>query len=193
MDCNFEKLKNEIEDYINRELKPKRLKHTYGVADEAKKLASLYGADVQKAELASLFHDMFRSAPVETLNKYVTKLGLPNKFIDNPNLSHGKIAAEIMKDKFGIEDEELIDAVAYHTTGRAGMSLLEKIIFLADAIEPGRDYPGVEETRKLAYIDLDRACMDVMNRSIEFIKSKGDKLDKDTVNAREDLKEKLNL
>ena len=73
------------------------------------------------------------------------------------------------------------------------MSLLEKIIFLADAIEPGRDYPGVEETRKLAYIDLDRACMDVMNRSIEFIKSKGDKLDKDTVNAREDLKEKLNL
>ena len=193
LDSDFEKLKNEIENYIHKKLKPKRLKHTYGVAQEAVKLALFYGTDVKKAELAALFHDMFRSASVEELNRYVKKYGLPNKFTDNPNISHGKIAAEVMKDKFAIRDKELIDAVAYHTTGRVGMSKLEKIIFLADAIEPGRDYPGVEETRNLAYIDLDKACMHVMDRSIEFIKSKGDKLDKDTVNAREDLKEKLNL
>lgn len=189
----FQAVERKIQRHIERKLKPKRLKHTYGVAEEAVKLAEIYGADMKKARLAALFHDMFRSEDNGELNRLIKEYGLPNTFINNPNLSHGKIAAASMKKDFGIEDEELLNAVAYHTTGRENMSLLEKIIFLADAIEPGRDYPGVQEARRLAYTDLDRACLNVMDRSIEFIKSKGDELDMDTVRARDYLKEKLNL
>ena len=113
--------------------------------------------------------------------------------MDNANLSHSKVAAEIMKRDYGIEDEDMINAVSFHTTGRAGMSRLEKIIFLADAIEPGRNYPSVEETRRLAYIDLDKACISSLERTVEYIRGKGEYLDPDTVNALNYLKEKQDL
>lgn len=190
---DFDSLKNEITAYIEKNLKEKRLKHTYSVAAEAVKLAELYGEDVQKAELAALFHDMFRSTPVSVLNMYIRQLGLPKNIMDNPSLSHGKIAAVVMKRDYGIEDEDILNAVSYHTTGRAGMSKLEKIIFLADAIEPGRNYPTVEETRQLAYIDLDLACINSLERTVEYISGIGEYLDPDTINAIKDLKEKLEI
>ena len=189
MDCT----KNKIVSYIERNLSEKRLTHTYSVRDEAVKLAEIYGADTGKAELAALFHDMFRSTSVDIINMYVRHLGLPERFLGNVNLAHSKIAAEIMKRDYLVSDEDIINAVSYHTTGRAGMSLLEKIVFLADAIEPGRNYPTVEETRKLAYLDLDRACISSLERTIEYINKKGEYLDPDTVDALEDLKEKRNL
>ena len=189
----FDDLKNEIKRYIENNLNEKRLKHTYSVVSEAKKLAAHYGEDPQKAEIAALFHDMYRSTPVSVLNMYVRQLGLPKNIMDNANLSHGKIAAVIMKRDYGIEDEDILNAVAYHTTGRAGMSTLEKIIFLADAIEPGRNYPTVEETRRLAYIDLNKACISSLERTVEYIKGIGEYLDPDTINAINDLKEKTNL
>ena len=113
--------------------------------------------------------------------------------MDNPNLSHGKVAAVIMKRDFGIEDEDIVNAVSFHTTGRAGMSKLEKIIFLADAIEPGRNYPTVDEIRALAYINLEKACISSLTRTVEYIKGIGEYLDPDTINAINDLKEKINL
>lgn len=189
----YDKARKEIIEYIEKNLKPHRLEHTYSVASEAVKLAERYGADTDKAELAALFHDMFRSTPVQVLDMYVRQLGLPKRIIDNPNLSHGKIAAAVMKKDYGIEDEDMINAVAYHTTGRAGMSKLEKIIFLADAIEPGRNYPTVEETRSMAYVDLDRACISSLERTVEYIREIGEYLDPDTLNALGDLKEKLEL
>ena len=185
--------KKAIIEYIEKNLKPHRLEHTYSVAAEAVKLAEQYGENTDKAELAALFHDMFRSTPVQVLDMYVRQLGLPKKIIDNPNLSHGKIAAAVMKKDYGIDDEDIINAVAYHTTGRAGMTKLEKIIFLADAIEPGRNYSTVEETRSLAYIDLDRACISSLERTVEYIREIGEYLDPDTLNALCDLKEKLEL
>lgn len=189
----YDGLRNRIDTYIKKNLSEKRLKHTYSVASEAVRLAQHYGADVEKAELTALFHDMFRSTNTAVLNMYIRQLGLPNILMDNPNLSHGKIAAAMMKREYGIEDVDMINAVAYHTTGRAGMSVLEKIIFLADAIEPGRNYPTVEETRALAYEDLDRACISSLARTVEYIRGKGEFLDPDTENALKDLKEKLDL
>lgn len=180
-------VRERIEAYISENLKEKRLKHTYAVAEEAARLSRRYGEDEDKAYLAALFHDMFRSAPVSALNMFVKHLGLPKKFIDNPNLAHGKVAAEIMKRDYGITDEDIINAVSYHTTGRAGMSVLEKILFLADAIEPGRSYPSVDETRRLAYEDLDKACINSLKRTVEYINGKGDYLDEDTVEALEFL------
>lgn len=189
---NLKKLKQEIIEYIEKNLNERRLKHTYSVAKEAMKLAEHYGADKEKAELAALFHDMFRSTPVAVLNMYIRQLGLPKNIMDNPNLSHGKIAAVIMKKDYGIEDEDILNAVSYHTTGRAGMSLLEKVIFLADAIEEGRNYPTVEDTRSLAYVDINKACISSLERTVEYIKGIGEYLDPDTINAINDLKEKIN-
>ncbi|NLD20313.1 MAG: HD domain-containing protein [Clostridiales bacterium] len=190
---DFTELTNRIKYYIEVNLKDSRREHTYAVAWEAVKLAAHYGADGDKAKIAALFHDMFRNMSLNAMNMYVNHWGLPKKYLDNPNLAHGKLAAEMMKRTYEISDEDILNAVSYHTTGRAGMSKLEKIIFLADAIEPGRNYPTVEETRALAYTDIDRACISSLERTIEYIQGKGDYLDPDTIKARDDLKEKINL
>lgn len=179
-----------IETYIKKNLSEKRRKHVYGVVHTAQKLAGQYGCDREKAKLAALFHDMFRSTPVDVLNMYVRQLEMDPVYLDNANLAHGPIAAKIMKRDYGITDPDLLNAVRYHTTGRAGMSLLEKVLYLADAIEPGRNYPGVEEIRKRAETSLDDACLLSMERSIRYIEERGLFLHEDTIKAREDLKKK---
>lgn len=179
-----------IEVYIEKNLSEKRKKHVYGVVETAEKLAEKYGCDVEKAKKAALFHDMFRSTPAEILNMYVRQLKLDKVYLDNANLAHGPVAAEIMERDYGISDPDLLNAVRYHTTGRAGMSTLEKVIYLADAIEPGRAYPGVEEIRKLAEDSLDQACLRSMERSIAYIRERDMFLHQDTVNARNDLMRK---
>ncbi len=183
-----------IKSYIDRNFSEKRKIHTEGVRQTAIRLSERYGADAEKAELAALFHDMFRGVPVEVLNYYVKHLGLDGKYKDNSNLAHGKIAAIIMERDYGIKDQDVLNAVKYHTTGRAGMSLLEKIIYLADAIEPNRRYPGVDKIREIAEIDLDRACLMSVNHTIQYVSSQGIYLDQDTLMARDDLikKEKTN-
>lgn len=170
----FELLKNRITEYIQLHLKESRLRHTYNVADLAVSMAEKYGADTRKAEIAALLHDMA---------KYENRPGV------NMNLAHSKIAVEKAREEFGITDEDILNAVSYHTTGRAGMTLLEKIIFLADAIEPGRNYPGVKDIRKKAETDLDGACLMSLTRTVEFINNRGDYLDPDTLRAKIYLEE----
>ncbi len=160
-------IKEQITAYIKKNLKERRLAHTFGVVEEAKKLAAAYGEDVEKAELGALFHDAFR---------------------ETGNLVHGGIAADAMKDIYGIQDEDLCNAVRFHTTGRAGMSLLEKIIYLADAIEPGRSYPGVEALRILAYQDLDSACIKALGNTIQYVAENDLDLDCNTLEAYNDIK-----
>lgn len=176
-----------IHSYIEKNLNEKRRAHVYGVVETAKKLAEKYGCDIEKAETAALYHDMFRSTPVEVLNMYVRQLGLPDVYLDNANLAHGPIAAIIMQRDYGIEDQDLLNAVKYHTTGRADMSVLEKVVYLADAIEPGRNYPTVDEARKIAEVSLDDACLFSMERSIAYIRERGLFLHEDTIKARDYL------
>jgi predicted HD superfamily hydrolase involved in NAD metabolism len=185
--------KNRIIEYIERNLTEKRRIHTYAVAEEAKKLAERYGEDMERAEVSALFHDFFRGASEQALNGYVRQLGLNQMYLDNANLAHSKIAAYIMEKDYHIKDRDIINAVSYHTTGRANMTKLEKIIYLADAIEPNRLYPGVEEIREMAYQDLDAACLLSLQNSVDFINSKGLYLDQDTVMARDSLKDKINI
>ncbi len=186
----YRELKKRAIDYIESGLSDKRIEHTYAVTDEAVKLAEHYGADPMKVEIAALLHDMARSMPVEAMNMYVKHLGLPERYKDNPNLSHSKIGAELAAKELGIDDEEILNGISYHTTGRANMSLIEKIVFLADAIEPGRSYPGADEIRKLVYEDIDAACACSLEGTIEFIASKGEYLDEDTVKAFESLRKR---
>ena len=96
-----------------------------------------------------------------------------------------------MERDFGITDPDIINAVSYHTTGRPAMSALEKVIYIADAIEPNRNYPGVEAIRKMAEEDLDKACLLSMDRTIEYVQQQGNFLDTDTIAARNDLKETI--
>ena len=170
-----ERLKKEIIPYIEEHLKPSRLEHTMQVTRLAREMAVKFGADVNKAEIAALLHDMA---------KYEYRPGV------NMDFAHSKIGAEMSREIFGIDDEDILNAIAYHTTGRAGMSTLEKIIFLADAIEPGRHYPGVEEIRKVAETDLDGACILSLARTIEHVRDeKGWYLHPATIEAKEYLEE----
>ena len=95
----------------------------------------------------------------------------------------------MLEKKYGVEDRDVLNAVSYHTTGRAGMSTLEKVVFLADAIEPGRNYPGVEEVREAAEKGLDEGCLRSMLGTIEHVQDQGAYLDEDTIEAAEFLKE----
>ncbi len=170
-------------EHIENHLSEKRKRHTFGVRDTAVKLARLYGAEEEQAEIAALFHDFYKYLDQEESDEYVKKLGLSDYYIGNKNLAHSKIAAAMMKEKYGIEDEDLINAVSFHTTGRENMSLLEKIIYLADAIEPGRDYPMVDGLRRTAEKDLDQAVIDTLEGSLKHVKEAGQTLDPDSEKA----------
>lgn len=176
-----------IIDYMEQHLSEKRRRHIWGMRDTAVKLAAHYGEDPEKVQAAALFHDLFRELPQEEMNRYVEELGLDKKYLNNRNLAHSKVAAVLMKRDYGIHDPDVLQAVSYHTTGRAGMSQLEKIIYLADAIEPGRNYPGVEELRSLAFTDLDQACLLSLSRTIDYLGSQKIHVDEDTLKAKEYL------
>lgn len=177
-----------ISNYIEKNFSEKRKIHTEGVRKTAVRLAGKYGADPEKAEAAALFHDMYRGVSPEVLNYYVRHLELGEKYMNNPNLAHGKIAAVIMERDYGITDPDILNAVSFHTTGRPAMSLLEKIIYIADAIEPNRSYPGVDSLRQAAERDLDEACLLSLERTIEYVRGQGLYLDMDTVDARDYFK-----
>ena len=185
MDYTDSDVLNSVIRYLEENAKTSRVEHTRGVVKTAEELAIRYGADPAKARLAAWFHDIGKDLPLDVLDGYVGKYELGDRLLGNPNLSHSKVAEIIAKRDFRIDDSDVLNAIAYHTTGREGMSLLEKIVFLADAIEPGRDHPGVEEIRDLAGIDLDRACLKVLESTIDYVKSQGLELDRDSIKARD--------
>lgn len=186
----YDSLKGTIEAYIEKNASEKRKIHTEGVRQTAIMLAEKYGplneTLRQKAELTALFHDMYRGVSTDIMNYYVKHLGLDEKrYRNNANLAHGKIAAAVMEREYGITDDDMLNAVSFHTTGRPGMSLLEKIIYIADAIEPNRSYPGVEELRKSAERDIDLACLQSLTSTIAYVRGENKYLDEDTILAKE--------
>lgn len=183
-------------EYIEKNFSEKRKIHTEGVRQTAMKLAEKYGGGdselVAKSELAALFHDLYRGVPVDVINYYVKHMELDEKrYRDNPNLAHGKIAAIVIQRDFDVKDQDIINAVSYHTTGRPEMSLLEKIIYIADAIEPNRMYPGVEALRKTADRDLDEAVLQSLTNTINYVRGENKYLDEDTVLAKEYFEKKI--
>ncbi|MBR5000396.1 MAG: nicotinate-nucleotide adenylyltransferase [Firmicutes bacterium] len=163
----YDQIDHDIDEVIRGRLKATRLAHTYGVVETAVGMAEKFGADPRKARTCALFHDAFREVG---------------------NLAHGAVAADYMEEEFSIIDEDMLNAVRFHTTGRKGMTVLEKILFLADAIEPNRNYPGVDDLRAMAEYDLDKACLMSLTRTIEYVKSQGQELDPRTQEAAEDLR-----
>lgn len=173
---------------VNEKINGPRFEHTLRVVDSAKVLAKDFGADVKKAELAAILHDYAKLTPVKDLQAMILKGKEDGRLLDyHPELWHGPAAAYIFQSSFGIKDSEVLNAIRYHTTGRAKMKLLEKVVYLADYIEPGRDFPGVDEVRTVAKHHLDQAMMMALQNTIRFLLEKGAPIFPDTFEAYNDL------
>lgn len=176
---------DELEEFMISHLKPSRYTHSLGVEVMAERLAGLHGADTEKAAFAGRYHDIAKCFTQDEMNECVRKYGLPDIYIDNNPLAHSKVAAEILEHEFGVTDEDVLNAVRSHTTGRKGMSLLEEIVYVADAIEDNRNYEGLRELQAQAANDLDGACLFIMDWTLESLEKKGRVPDADTIEARD--------
>lgn len=177
----------EIKEKLKRTLSKRRYIHSLGVADEAKRLAVLYGADKDKAYISGLLHDCAKE--IEEPIKRCRDLGveLDDMTLKNKGLIHGPLGAEIARLDFGIDDGEILGAIRWHTIGKAGMTLLEKIIYIADMTEKNRDFDGVEELRKAVSSDLDKAILASISQHLKVLEERGAEIHPNTILLRDDL------
>ena len=170
-------------------LKHKRIPHVLGTEQEAIRLAERYGADVEKARRAALLHDCTKKLDMEEQLALCRRYGIQLDELEQKALKllHSKTGAAIARDVFGVDDD-IYSAIWYHTTGHADMTKLEKIIYLADYIEPSRDFPGVDKLRKVCYEDLDRGLLMGLEMTIEEMTSMGNPVHHATIEARDALK-----
>ena len=170
-------------------LKHKRIPHVLGTEQEAIRLAERYGADVEKARVAALLHDCTKKLDMPAQLALCGQYGIALDELEQRALKllHSKTGAAIARDVFGVDDE-VYSAIWYHTTGHADMTTLEKIIYLADYIEPSRDFPGVDTLRKVCYEDLDKGLLLGLEMTIEEMIAMGNPVHRATVEARDWLK-----
>ncbi len=158
--------------YIKPRMPQKRYDHTLGVAETAIELANLYGEDAEKAEIAAILHDLAKYEDEEEMRVIIRENGFDKRLIPwGAEILHGPIAAYRAKNELGIQDEDILNAMHYHTTGRVGMSHLEKIIYVADMTEPNRNFPGVERLREIARTDLHAGMRACISHNISFLVS----------------------
>lgn len=182
-------------DYMNRErmisllkekISEKRLQHSLGVEYTASCMAMLYNVDLDKARIAGLLHDCAKGIPTKEKLAKARKLGLPiNSYEEkNPDMLHAKLGAYYARHRYDVLDQDILDAICYHTTGRPAMSDLEKIIFVADYIEPNRKMiPELDEIRKEAFYDLDKSVIHILKNTIEYLNDTVTDIDYMTVNT----------
>ncbi len=177
-----------IDNYKNKlksTLSEKRYKHSLGVCDEAVKLAEKYGADTEKAYIAGILHDCAKGYDTDEQIKLCQKYGV---VLDDITLAckpviHAPLGAKIAKAEYGVNDKDVLDAIMCHTVAKENMSLLDKIIYIADMIEPMRDFVGVEELRKAAYENIDMAFILGLKQSIVFNAQKNKIIHPNTLSA----------
>ena len=170
-------------DRLSKELKPKRMEHTAYVLETAIGLAERFGADTKKARIAALLHDCAKYLPDEKLLSYAdTEPPIPQ-------ILHAPAGADYAKAVYGIDDPEILQAIRLHTTGDAGMTILDKVVYLADMIEPSRSYQGVDEIRSAS--SLDEMMRLALLRSIWYIKESGNAIHPATLRALNDTGGKM--
>lgn len=167
--------------------------HSLRVADFAKSLALKYNQDPDKAYLAGFYHDCMKIRDKDQLKKEAEAYGLAwtAEFEEAPQVVHGFLGALVAEKRYGIQDQDILNAIRYHTTGRPGMSDLEKIIYLADYAEPERNFDGVEEARKDISKSLDLAMLKSLNRTLKFLIDKNIYMTSQSVEARNDFLKKV--
>lgn len=171
-----------IRKQLEKNLDAKRYEHTLGVAYTAAALAMCHGGDIEKATVAGLLHDCAKCLSDEKRISICEKNHLPINDIErrNPSLLHAKAGCILATTEYDVEDSEIIDAIRSHTTGRPGMTLLEKIIFVADYIEPGRNKAeNLGEVRPLAFRDLDEALWLILRDTLAYLRESDNEADID--------------
>ena len=187
---------NKITEDLQKRLKPKRFQHTLGVAKTAKEMAEIFHVNPNKAYLAGMLHDCAKNLSDGELLKICNEnnIVITDYERESPYLLHGKAGAYLAETRYGITDEEVLSAIIWHTTGKENMSDLEKIIFSADYIEPGRDkQPNLESLRKLAKTDLNLLVYNILKDTLEYLEnSKNKSIDENTLNAYKFYKKMIN-
>lgn len=171
---------------LKEEIGEKRYIHSLGVMEEAEKLSKLYGGDISKAKIAGLLHDCGKLTDKKKAYDIINieKLIFPNEIMDNYQLLHAYLGRYLAEKIYNIKDVEILDAICFHTTLRDAPTTLDKIIYIADAIEVNRDYDGVEELRELTYKNLDEAILYSLNSTISDLIIKDKYIGIDTLKAR---------
>ena len=172
-------------------IRAKRIAHVQGTEEEAVRLAQRWGADEEKARRGAILHDCTKYLTMEEQLQLCRKYGIVLDDLEQQavKLLHAKTGACVARDVYGVSDD-VYEAIFWHTTGKADMTLLEKILYIADYMEPNRDFPGVERLRTLAYQDLDQAVLAGCEMSIQEMKDRGLPVHPNTVRAREWLRSK---
>ncbi|MBQ1689306.1 MAG: bis(5'-nucleosyl)-tetraphosphatase (symmetrical) YqeK [Lachnospiraceae bacterium] len=162
----------ELEEQLKKVLNEKRFRHTLGVSDTAAALTMAHGGDLQKARLAGVLHDCAKCYSDAELLAYAQKFQLPITEVEEQAayLLHGKVGAYFAEHLYGVTDEDVLNSIRFHTTGRVNMTQLEKIIFIADYIEPTRrEIPGLDQCRAYAFQDLNLATYEILKNTLQYL------------------------
>lgn len=176
----MERIKKALKERVTIE----RFQHVLRVTTLAKSYAKKFGLSVEDVEQAALLHDIAKCMDKDRLRTEIQRSDEDHSLLEfHHELWHGPVGALIAKEEFGITNEDVLNAVRYHTTGRSAMSPLEKIIFLADLLEPGRDFPGVEGLREIANHSIDKAMEAAICHSIDHLITKRVAISPDAFNC----------
>lgn len=185
---NIPKMQKKLKKYIDE----MRFRHTMGVMYTAAALAMRYGEDLERAQVAGLLHDCAKCIPNAKKLKICSQNNIPVSETEckSPYLLHARLGAYIAREKYHVQDAEILSAIEFHTTGRAAMTMLEEIIFIADYIEPLRSKASnLPEIRKMAFMDIDRAVYMTMRDTLAYLQEEKSCLDNQTVVAYNYYKE----
>lgn len=161
----------EMKQLLEASLAPKRFRHSVRVYETALELAAVHKLPTEKIAVSALLHDCGREVPTRESAAKADELGIKIDEVERsqPILLHAKLGVYYAQEKYGVTDAEVLDGIKYHTTGAAQMSTLAKVVFLADMIEPGRNFPGVDALRKAAEKDLDKAMLIAYSNTVRYL------------------------
>lgn len=182
---DIEKIKKDLKEKLSEN----RYEHSLRVADYCKRLAKIYNADENKAYLSGLVHDCAKNLEEYYMlnSKVNSDIIFDTEEKNNPKIQHGPIGSIVCKNIYGIVDDEILSGVRYHTTAKENMSMIEKILFISDKIEPNRKYDTVEELRKLADYNIDNAIIKFLNDSFNYLEKKSERIHPLSIRARDYL------
>ena len=186
---------NELKEIVKSKMSLKRFTHTLGVVEMSEKLAKIHNADIEKCKVAALLHDICKEMNMEYI-KNICKNNFMNELseedLENNEILHGFAGAYYVKNELGIDDKEILSAIKYHTVGEKNMTLVEKIVYIADAIEYGRNYPSVAEIREETFKNLDKGILMEIEHKEKYLESIGKKSHPNTYKFKKEILKELN-
>ncbi|MDD2233731.1 MAG: bis(5'-nucleosyl)-tetraphosphatase (symmetrical) YqeK [Desulfitobacteriaceae bacterium] len=180
-------------ELVSNSLSAEKLRHTIGVADFAGDLARQHGLDPERVRFAALLHDLAKEIPLEqqlVLARRWNLLDYPEDEL-SPQVLHGPLAAYCLEHQYGVDDQEVLAAIAHHTLGFPGMSCFEMLIYSSDLVEPNRDFPKVDNLRQALYHNIEQGTLVCMEHSLEYLKYSKKQIHPLTILTYEDLQRRL--